>query len=102
MIPAWNPAEKSLLVALVLAVAVACRDRAAATEVRCGPRVVAGQRAVAVLESVVRGLDAVLLGDQVADPRARDQLLALQHAAEQQADDDQDDGDLDEGEAALS
>src|SRR5574343_915222 len=41
-----------------------------------------------------------IIGD-VLDLRLRDQLLSLQHPAQQQADNDQNDGDFDEGEAFL-
>src|SRR4030067_2066286 len=41
------------------------------------------------------------IGSEVLDLGAVDQLLPLQHAAEQQADDHQHDGDFDQGKAGL-
>ena len=70
-----------------------------AVDVGAGRGVVTGQGAVAVLEAEEGGLDAVLLGDQVAHACPGDQFLAFEHATEQQADDDQHDGDFDQGEA---
>ena len=62
--------------------------------------IVAGSGAILVLKSVIGGLDAVELGNDVARPCALDQFLAFQYTAQQQADHHQHDGELDQGEAA--
>ncbi len=69
-------------------------------DVGAGRGVVTRQGAEAVLEAEERGLDAVLLGDQIAYPCPGDEFLSLEHATEQQADDDQHDGNLDQCKSA--
>ena len=82
---------------VVLDTPVAVAVQADIVDVGSGRRIVARQRAEAVLEAEESGLDAVLLGDQIAHPCAGDELLSLEHATEQQADDDQHDGNFDQG-----
>ena len=60
---------------------------------------VAGNPAIAVDEGEVRGPDPGIRIREVADPRARDELLAGEDRADEQSDDDEHDGDFDEGEA---
>ena len=66
-----------------------------------GVRVVARERAVAVLVRSDGHGDAVEIVDRVLDPRLRDHLLALEDAAEEQPDDDEHDGDFDQRETSL-
>jgi hypothetical protein len=87
-------------------------------QVGCGRRTgrrVGGAEGIIQLPLVLvarEGLEAVLIGvdetryaaevaDHVLDLGAVDQLLALQHAAQQQADDDEYNGDLHQGKARL-
>src|SRR4029077_9131538 len=65
-------------------------------DVGAGRRVVTRQGTEAVLEAEESGLDAVLLGDQIAYPGPGDKFLSLEHTTEQQADDDQHDGNFDQ------
>ena len=54
---------------------------------------------IPILKPEERSFDAILLRNDIAHPRVLNQLLPLEHAAQEQADNDQHDCDFDEGEA---
>src|SRR3989304_6304670 len=84
-----------------LAVAVAIRSCGDVGEIRRGGVVITRIRAVTVPEPEERDRDLVLRGGQVAHSRTLDQLLALEHGAQQHADDHQHDRDLDQRKTGL-
>jgi hypothetical protein len=80
----------------------ACIDRVTNGVTGFGTRHIAGNSPVTIVESIVGSLNAGLLIRQIPHPRAGNQFLALEHAAQQEADDHQDHGDLDQRETFLS
>ena len=69
---------------------------------RCGPAVISWNLVIPVLVAVIGSGNTLVVVFQILDLRVLNQLLALQHAAQQQADDDEDDCNFNQREAGLA